>query len=138
MKLNSTQGFFKLKYPNWTWNYFFMVDVELEGKFTLKNQELSNTSLVPLNEQLTPKMELKLGGNARECNTFSNEVQVFENQRETILELLIDQKFQGVLNIKKKKNSHFKSELCTKVKVVTSVGRFLNFCRFRLGYKVKF
>jgi hypothetical protein len=35
-------------------------------------------------------------------NTFSNEVQVFENQRETIRELLIDQRFQGVLNIEKK------------------------------------
>jgi hypothetical protein len=35
-------------------------------------------------------------------NTFSNEGQVFENQREIILELLIDQKFQGVLNILKK------------------------------------
>jgi hypothetical protein len=44
-----------------------MVDVELELKVALKNQESSNTSLVLLNEQLTPKMELKLGGNAREC-----------------------------------------------------------------------
>jgi hypothetical protein len=35
-------------------------------------------------------------------NTFSNEVQVFENQRETILELLLDQRFQGVLNILRK------------------------------------
>ncbi len=46
---------------------FFMVDVELELKVTLKNQELSDTSLVPLNEQLIPKMEFKLGGSASEC-----------------------------------------------------------------------
>ncbi len=44
-----------------------MVDVELEWKVTLKNEKSSKISLVPLNEQLTPKMELKLGGSAREC-----------------------------------------------------------------------
>jgi hypothetical protein len=80
-----------------------------------------------------------LEGVQENVNTFSNERQVFENQREIILELLIDRKFQGVLNnLKKKVISHFKSESCTEVKVVTSVGRFLNFCRFRLGYKFKF
>jgi hypothetical protein len=46
-----------------------------------------------------PKWNWNLEGMQENVNTFSNEVQVFENQRETILELLIDQKFQGVLNI---------------------------------------